>query len=70
MIVTSGAVQVKFLQDAVKERVTVKFPAVSDALLNMTSSALVGGPEPPAPPELPDQFVVLLLFHVPAPPTQ
>jgi hypothetical protein len=38
--------------------------------LIITSSALVGTEAPPAPPEVADQFVVLVEFQVPEPPTQ
>jgi hypothetical protein len=41
-----------------------------DPLSKNTLSADVGTDAPDAPPEDADQFVVLLVFQVPAPPTQ
>jgi hypothetical protein len=38
--------------------------------LKYTSSADVGTEKPPVPPDVSDQFVVVLPSHVPAPPTQ
>jgi hypothetical protein len=45
-------------------------PDVPELLSKTTSSALVGTPAPPGPPEVEAQFVVVDASHVPAPPTQ
>lgn len=49
---------------------TVTVGVVPELVLKLTVSALVGGPEPPVPPDEVDQFVLLVLFQVPDPPTQ
>jgi hypothetical protein len=49
---------------------TVTTAAVPELVSKIAVSAFVGGPNPPAPPVLVAQFVVLALFQVPFPPTQ
>jgi hypothetical protein len=51
------------------EEVIVIVPVPEEAL-NITLSDRVGAEAPPAPPGLADQFVVVLAFQVPEPPTQ
>ena len=54
-----------------EEQVMVNGAAVALLLLLIiTSSTIVGAEAPPAPPEVADQFVVLLVSQVPEPPTQ
>jgi hypothetical protein len=49
---------------------TVTTADVPELESKITVSALFGGPLPPAPPLVVDQFAVETLFHVPEPPTQ
>jgi hypothetical protein len=46
------------------------YELAEDAELNITLSLDVGADAPLLPPEVADQFVVLELLQVPAPPTQ
>ena len=50
--------------------VTVTVAVAPELASKLTVSADVGGPEPPAPPEEVDQFVLAALSQVPEPPTQ
>jgi hypothetical protein len=47
----------------------VHVPAPDEAL-RKTSSAFVGTDAPPAPPDVADQWVVVVVSQVPVPPTQ
>ena len=59
------------LLQTAEEQVTVNDPVpVLELLSKITSSADVGKPAPPLPPELLAQLVVDDAFHVPVPPTQ
>jgi hypothetical protein len=64
--VTAPAETLKSRQFRAPVKVTVYVPAWS----KNTLSAEVGTDAPLAPPGEADQFVVLLVFHVPEPPTQ
>ena len=48
----------------------VTVAAVPELASKNTSSTVVGALDPEAPPEVAAQFVVLVLFQVPLPPTQ
>jgi hypothetical protein len=59
------------LLQTAEEQVTVNDPVpVLELLSKITSSAEVGKPAPPLPPEPLAQLVVDDAFHVPVPPTQ
>jgi hypothetical protein len=45
-------------------------PLVPELVLKKTASSAVGTDAPPGPPDVADQLVVLVPFHVPFPPTQ
>jgi hypothetical protein len=65
--VNEEPVVVKLLHNKAPVRVIVPEP---EEPLKNTSSAAVGTLAPLAPPEVADQTVVLVVFHVPVPPTQ
>jgi hypothetical protein len=54
----------------VKAPVIVTVLGVPEEALKNTLSEAVGTAAPPAPPEVKDQFVVVVVSQVPAPPTQ
>ena len=58
------------LQTAKETETLNEFVPVLELLSKITSSADVGKPAPPLPPELVAQLVVDDAFHVPVPPTQ
>ena len=60
-------VPVRFAQVALEQVTAIPVPELTS---KTTSSPLVGTDCPPAPPDVSDQFVVVVASHVPDPPTQ
>jgi len=71
IIIPSSADTVRFIQLTEDPSVTVNDPVPTFELaLKNTLSAVVGAEAPAAPPSVALQLPVLVVFHVPSPPTQ